>query len=244
MPTQLNYLKKPKLKKPTLVAGLPGIAHIGKLAVEYMIHELRAENFAELYSEYFPEWVVREDGLIKSLKVDFYHCRPDGMSTDIILATADAQAASPVGQYALSDDILNVAVQHDVDTVATMAAYMLSTQESRSPVVGAATDSKTSKLLRDHNIELLEDGMIVGMNGLLVGLAAERNLHGFCLLGATEGGLLDIRATEAVLKVLADLLGFKLNLKNLQKYTPAISKLKQPKFKLPSAVEEEVSYIR
>jgi proteasome assembly chaperone (PAC2) family protein len=69
-------------------------------------------------------------------------------------------------------------------------------------------------------------------------------LHGFCLLGATEGGLLDIRATEAVLTVLAGLLGFKLNLKNLQKYTPAISKLKQPKFKLPSAVEEEVSYIR
>jgi uncharacterized protein (TIGR00162 family) len=244
MPIQLNYLKKPKLKKPTLVAGLPGIAHIGKLAVEYLIHELRAEKFAELYSEHFPEWVVREDGLIKPLKVDFYHCKPDGMSTDIILATADAQAASPMGQYILSDDILNVAVQHNVNMVATMAAYMLSAQEFRSPVVGAATDRKTSKLLRNHNIELLEDGMIVGMNGLLVGLAAERGLNGFCLLGATQGGLIDVRATEVVLAALADLLGFKLDLKNLQKYTPTVSKLKQPKFKLPKAIEEEVSYIR
>ena len=244
MPARLNYLKRPKLKRPVLIAGLPGIAHIGKLAVEYLIRELQAEKFAELYSEYFPEWVVREDGLIKSLKVDFYHCRPKGATQDIILATADAQAASPVGQYALSDEVLNVAKQYDVNTVATMAAYMLSPQEPRLKVVGAATDGKTSKLLHDHSIELLKDGMIVGMNGLLVGLAAERDMHGFCLLGATEEGLLDVHATEAVLKAITDVFGFKLNLENLHKYAPAVSKLKPPKFKLPQAVEEEVSYIR
>lgn len=62
MPAGLNYLEKPKLKEPIIIAGLPGIAHIGKLAVEYLVHELKARKFAELYSEHFPEWVVREDG--------------------------------------------------------------------------------------------------------------------------------------------------------------------------------------
>jgi len=244
MPAGLNYLEKPKLKEPILIAGLPGIAHIGKLAVEYLVHQLRAKKFAELYSEHFPEWVVREDGLAKPLKVDFYSCRPDRLERDIILATADAQAASSFGQYKLSGEILDVAADHGAETVITMAAYVLSSRESRPSVVGTATDAESARTLQKHEIELLDGGMIVGMNGLLVGLAGARGLRGFCLLGATQGGLLDVSATEEVLKALARVLGFKLDLTDLQTYASIVSKLKPPKLKLPRAVEEEISYIR
>jgi len=244
MPAGLNYLKKPRLKEPILITGFPGIAHIGKLAVEYLVHELRAKKFAELYSEHFPEWVVREDGLVKPLKVDFYSCRPDGLKKDIILATADAQAASSFGQHELSGEILDAAAEHGVGTIITMAAYVLSLRESRPSVVGTVTNAKTAKTLQEHGVVLLDSGMIVGMNGLLVGLAGARGLQGFCLLGATAGGLLDVRATEEVLKALAKVLGFKLDLTDLQTYSSIVSKLKPPKLRLPKTVEEEVSYIR
>jgi len=244
MPAGLNYLEKPKLKEPILIAGLPGIAHIGKLAVEYLVHQLRARKFAELYSEHFPEWVVREDGLAKPLKMDFYSCRPDGLERDIILATADAQAASSFGQYKLSGEILDVAVDHGAETVITMAAYVLSSRESRLSVVGTATDAESARMLRKHEIELLDAGMIVGMNGLLVGLAGARGLRGFCLLGATQGGLLDVGATEEVLKALARVLGFKLDLTDLQTYASIVSRFKPPKLRAPMAGEEDISYIR
>jgi uncharacterized protein (TIGR00162 family) len=244
MQAGLNYLEKPKLREPILIAGLPGIAHIGKLAVEYLVHQLRARKFAELYSEHFPEWVIREDGLAKPLKVDFYSCRPDGLERDFILATADAQAASSFGQYKLSGEILDVAVDHGVETVITMAAYVLSSRESRPSVVGTATDAESARMLREHEISLLEDGMIVGMNGLLIGLAVARGLRGFCLLGTTQGGLLDVGATEEVLKALAGVLGFKLDLTDLHTYASIVSKLKPPRLRLPRAVEEEISYIR
>lgn len=244
MSAYLNYLEKPKLKKSLLIAGLPGIAHIGKLAVEYLMHELHAKRFAELYSEHFPEWVVREDGLVKTLKVDFCYCRPDGTEKDVILATADAQATSSIGHYKLSSEILDVAMRHESDTVVTMAAYMLSPYESRSSVVGTATDAEMAELLHKHGIELLDGGTIVGMNGLLLGLARARGLRGFCLLGATGGGLLDVSATEAVLQVLSKVLSFKLDLTNLHRYAPALPKLKPPKPRLLRASEEEVSYIR
>jgi hypothetical protein len=244
MPASLNYLKKPRLKEPALIAGFPGIAHIGKLAVEYLMHELRAKKFAELYSEHFPEWVVRENGLVKPLRVDFYSCRPDGLKKDIILATADAQAASSLGQHKLSGEIVDAAAEQGAGTVITMAAYVLSLKESRPTVVGTVTDAKTAKTLQEHGVALLDSGMIVGMNGLLVGLAGARGMQGFCLLGATRGGLLDVRATEEVLKILAKVLGFKLNLADLQTYSSIVSKLKPPKLRMPKDVEEEVSYIR
>lgn len=227
-----------------LIAGLPGIAHIGKLAVEYLIHKLRAKKFAELYSEHFPEWVVREDGSVRTLKVDLSHCKPDGLKRDLLLATADAQAASPAGQYRLTGEILDIAAQHGADTVCTMAAYVLSPHESKAKVVGAASDVETVKLLHEHGVELLDSGMIVGMNGLLPGLAAARGMRGFCLLGVTRGGLLDVGAVESVLRTLSEVLGFELDLEELHKHAMTLPRFRPPRIRLPSGIEEEISYIR
>lgn len=242
---QLNYLKRPKLKRPVLIAGLPGIAQIGKLGIEYLIHKLGAQRFAELYSEHFPEWVIREGGSVKTLKVDFSHCRPDGLERDLILVTADAQAVSSVGQYKLAGEILDVAEEHGADTVVTMAAYVLSPEEPKAKVVGVAADAESRELLREHGVELLNSGMIVGMNGLLPGLASVRGMRGFCLLGSTRGGLLDVEATEAVLRALSGVLKFELDLEELHQHAATLSKIfKLPKFELPIGVEEEVTYIR
>jgi hypothetical protein len=244
MPSRVNYLKKPRLKRPILIAGLPGIAYIGKLAVEYLIHKLHAKKFAELYSEHFPEWVIREGGSAEILKVDFSSCRPDGLKRDLILATASAQASSSTGQYMLSGEILDVAEGQGADTVATMAAYAMPPREFKAKVVGAASDIETANILREHGIELMKGGTIVGMNGLLPGLAAARGLHGFCLLGTTMGGLLDVQATEGILRSISELLGFELDLRELHRHAVVLPKFKLPKFKLPEGVEEEVSYIR
>ncbi len=243
MSFNLEYLEKPKLKKPAVIAGLPGIAYIGKLAVEFLIRELKARKFAELYTEYFPGWVIREGGTIRELKVDFYSSRPKDLKRDLILVTADAQAASSFGQYELSDKIVEIVSRHKADTLATMAAY-LSPFEENLRVVGAASDPKTAELLEKHNIKLLDGGMIVGMNGLLVALAGERNLRSFCLLGTTQGGMLDTEASEAVLRALMDILGFWVDLSNLKEYAPRLPKIKPPRFMLPEIGEEETSYIR
>ncbi len=244
MPARLNYLKRPRLKRPVLIAGLPGIAQIGKLSVEYLTHKLGAKKFAELYSKHFPEWVIREDGSVKTLKVDFFYCRPNGLKRDLVIATADAQAASPIGQYKLAGEILDVAKEHGADTVITMAAYVLSPEESKAKVVGAASGVETAKFLGKHEVELLKSGMIVGMNGLLPGLAATRGMRGFCLLGATRGGLLDVRATEAVLRALSSVLGFKLDLEELHRHAMTMPKFKLPEFRPPVGIDEEISYIR
>jgi len=240
MQTELRYIEKPKLKRPVLVAGLPGIAHIGKLAAEYLIHKLEGIKFAEIYSSLFPEWVIREDAVIKPLRVDFYYCRPEDLERDLILATAEAQAVSPLGQYILSGEILNVAAEYRANEVATMAAYVVSPHESRKPVVGSATDPELAEKLKQHGVELLDSGMIVGMNGLLVGLAWTKGMKGFCLLGTTQGGLLDIQATSRVLERLAEVLGFKLELSELYFYANTLPRFKAIRRRIRG---EEVSYI-
>ena len=42
--------KIPKLNKPILIEGLPGIGNVGKLAVDFVIDELKAEKLYSLFS--------------------------------------------------------------------------------------------------------------------------------------------------------------------------------------------------
>lgn len=243
--SHLNYLARPRLKRPVLIAGLPGIANIGKLAAEYMIHKFKGAKFVELYSEHFPEWVFQDDGNVRTLRMDFFRVRPEGLKHDLIIATADAQAATNLGQYVITGEILDFAEKHGVKTVATMAAYVLSPNEEREKrVVGAASDHETTKLLKKHEIELLDGGTIVGMNGLIPALAGARGMKGFCLLGTTKGGLLDVEASEAVLRALTLVLGFHMDLKELHRDATALPKFRPEMFKLPGIFDEEPSYIR
>jgi hypothetical protein len=59
-------------------------------------------------------------------------------------------------------------------------------------------------------------GPIIGAAGLLLGLGRLRGLRGICLLGETHGIVVDHRAAQAVLEVLTEILGVKLDLSNLE----------------------------
>lgn len=242
--SDLNYLKKPNLKKPIVVAGLPGIALIGKIAVEYLIEKLNAEKFAELSSDKFPGWVIRESGLIRNLKVDFYYASAEGLKRDLILITADAQASSPKDQYDLSEEILEVLSEEGVDTILTMAAF-LNPEGEKSPVVGAATNSDLAEEISSKGVDLLSGGQIVGMNGLLVSLAADKEIQGFCLLGTTQGKGKDPGASKEVLSVFSKIFDLSLDLSDFEDEVPDLPKFKPPKIKMPSVSggESDLSYI-
>jgi hypothetical protein len=62
-----------------------------------------------------------------------------------------------------------------------MATQMHPTHDAR--VFGAATDKETLAELKRLELTILEDGHIGGLNGLLLGVAAELGMRGACLLG-------------------------------------------------------------
>jgi len=245
MPISLNYLSHPKLKKPIMLAGLPGIANVGKLAAEFLVQQLGAQKFLEFSTEHFPEWAVPDAGGVRAMRIEFFHTKPSGSKQDLILMTADAQAATPQGQYALTEEILDLAAENGVTTVATMAAYVLSPEETKKKtVVGVATDRKLVETLKSKGIEVLTNGVIVGMNGMLPSFAALRGMDGFCLLGVTEGGILDPDASAAVAKAMGSIFGFKVNTEELEAHAAEISKVPPVEARLPDVEEEDLSYIR
>lgn len=236
---RVNKLEKKSFRCPLLIAGFPGIANVGRLSAEFLIRELKARPVLEIYSSYLPEWVIKDGSGISAFRIGLYRARGGGKN--LLLVTSDAQAVSPFGQYCLSHQLLDVIKDYGVNTVITMAAYVLPPQERRKGVFAAATRPEAFRKFWEKGVIALDGGMIVGMNGLLVGLAGLRGWEGICLMGATHGGILDAEASSHILNLLSEVYGLGLRVENLEKYASVLPDLRMPRESEPSS--EESLYI-
>jgi hypothetical protein len=79
----------------------------------------------------------------------------------------------------------------------------------------AATSKEIREELKQHNLQLLSEGHISGMNGLFLGLAKKEGFEGFCLLGEIPLYTLQIenpKASYSVLDVLSRILNLQVDL--------------------------------
>jgi predicted ATP-grasp superfamily ATP-dependent carboligase len=114
-----------------------------------------------------------------------------------------------------------VAVER-VFTFAAMATRMH--PEHRARVFGAATDETNLQELKRLELELLEEGHIGGLNGVLLGAAAEAGLHGICLLGEMPHVFAQLpfpKASLAVLETFTTISGLELDFTELAEQAKA-----------------------
>ncbi|MGQ9544934.1 MAG: proteasome assembly chaperone family protein [Candidatus Bathycorpusculaceae bacterium] len=214
--TLIKELVKADLNTPILVEGLPGLGLVGKIAIRYLIKNLKAVKFAHLYSPHFPYFVlVSKKGSVRLLRGSFYFWKNKGGKNDIILFTGDSQAQTIEGQYEISDRILDFAKKYNVKLIITIGGYRVEAKE-KPKVIAAATNAELlNDALKAGAIVSPMGSPIVGTAGLILGLARFKKIPAICLLGETRGYLPDPKAAKSVLEVLRALLGINLDLTGL-----------------------------
>jgi len=179
--------EEPKLTKPWLVAVWPGMGHVAISAGYYLIAKLEMTALAEFSPrELFDvEHVEVKKGLIKSGRLPrsrFFSWHDPKGERDLVVFIGEAQP--PIGRYVFCQRLLDFARQQGIERVFTFAAMATPMRpEHHSRVFAAATDEETLAELRRLDLQLLEDGNISGLNGVLLGVAFEAGLRGGCLLG-------------------------------------------------------------
>jgi uncharacterized protein (TIGR00162 family) len=232
MNVEIKMLKTLQPKESILIGGLPGIAYIGKLSVDYLIQQLKAELVGEVYSKFFPPYVmIRNDGIVELMKNELYYLKNE-TGKDIFFLTGNAQAFSPEGQYEMADKLLDWAISLGVKKVFSIAALLTDRSFETPNVYGTTTTPVLLEEIKKYGVLSLDQGSISGINGLIIGLAKKKNIDGICLLGETRGyqtpeGLyvLDPRAVKAVLDVLTALLNLKTDMTLLDKQTKEMDDL-------------------
>lgn len=80
--TTILRTRKPRLKEPILIEGLPGVGHVGKLVAEHLVEELGAKKIMEIYSPHFPpQVIVEDDGTTRLVRNEVYAYKSKARTT-------------------------------------------------------------------------------------------------------------------------------------------------------------------
>lgn len=217
--TQFKVLEEVNLNNPIFIEALPGIGHVGKLAIDHVIDELKATKFVEIYSPYFPPQVlVGEGGVIEDMVNEMYYLKSDDEDGhDFIFLVGNCQGLSPEGQYELCGAVLDFVESLGAREIYTLGGLATGQPVDGERVLGAATDEARIELLKEADIGIRSaDGGIVGASGLFLGLGRLRGMSGSCLMGKTPGYFIDAEAAEAVLEKLSILVNIEVNTDKLE----------------------------
>ncbi|UCG95704.1 MAG: proteasome assembly chaperone family protein [archaeon] len=226
METKIKVLKKIKPKNPIFVEGLPGIGSVGRVAAQYLIDELKAVKFAELYSPYFLPFVSIQNSVIGILKNEFYYWKnPKKNGEDLIILVGDCQCgdSGTLGHYEIAEKILGLCESLGVKKIFTLGGFGTGEIEETKDIeiLGAVNDKKLIEEYKDSEVDFKSSTQriqyIVGASGLLIGLGKERGMDGICLMGETTGFpiLTDPRSAEKLLKVLVKILKLDIDLSKI-----------------------------
>lgn len=195
-----------KLKQPWLVAVWPGMGQVALSAGYYLMAKLEMSSLGDFSppEQFDIEHVQVEGGLIRPgprPRSRLFYWKDPHEKHDIIIFIGEAQP--PRGKWAFCQQLIDLAKDLKVEHVFTFAA--MATQmhpEHHSRVFGAATDEGSLQKIRELELEILEDGQIGGLNGLLLGAAYEAGLRGSCLLGEIPHVFAQAPFPKASLRVL------------------------------------------
>ncbi|ESS11624.1 MAG: TIGR00162 family protein [uncultured archaeon A07HR60] len=237
------------LEDPTLIEGLPGVGHVGKLAAEHLLDEYDGELVRRVYTTEFPPQVsVNDDGVTELTCAEFHAVETE--DADLLVLTGDHQAASNDGHYRVTEAFLDVAETFGATRAFALGGVPTGELVEEYTVLGAVSDTTLKSDLEAADVEFRPDepaGGIVGVSGLLVGLGDRRGFDAGCLMGETSGYLVDPKSARAVLEVLGEVLGFNVNFESLEdraeEMEEVVGKIQEMQEGGPAMPDDELRYI-
>ena len=218
----------PKLHHPWLVAVWPGMGHVALNAGVYLLAKMHMTAVAEFDAGdlFDTDQVEVKHGIVRPPRRPrnrlFVWTDPNHRH-DLLVFLGEAQP--PVGRQAFCRQLLGYAKQLGVERVFTFAAMATRMRpEHRCRVFAAAADREGLEELKRLELDVLEDGNIGGLNGLLVGAAAEADMPGACLLGEMPHVFAQVpfpKASLAILESFATLARIDLDLSELAEQAKA-----------------------
>ena len=230
---------EPHAKDATLIEGLPGIGNAGKVVVDFILEQTEATKVASFFAPTLPNTVfVNEDNLVELPKIELYHATLDGK--DYLLLTGDVQPSDERSSYAFSNALLDKAEASGAKRIITLGGIGLQEEPKDPTVYCTGNDETYIKRFLDQGASKEVYGTvgpIIGVSGLLLGLAKQRHIPAVALLVETLGHpmYLGLKGAKAVMQLLMKTIGFELSLKDLDDEITQMEKDEEPqKHKLKS----------
>jgi proteasome assembly chaperone (PAC2) family protein len=219
-----------KLRDPWFIAAWPGMGNVALTAGIYLVEKLAGlvtTQFGD-QEQFDVEHVDVKKGLITPVRPrsEFYLWQDPVGERDLIIYLADAQPG--LGGYGLCRKLVDEALKRGAGRLMTFAALATPIHPTQDPrVFGVSTHKSSLKQMRELGVNIMDEGQISGLNGVLLAAAAERGLQGSCLLGEMPYFAVNVpnpKASQAVLDTFARMSGIGLDLAPLARQAKVVDK--------------------
>lgn len=221
---EIIFDKEPRLKQPYMVAAWPGMGGVAIIAARYLVEKLGAEEFGRIAPEGFFDvsGVLIEGSIVKDIQFpenNFYLAKNKG-GRDWIIFIGEVQPA--MDAYRMANLIMDAAQKFKVSRLYTFAAAPTHIYHTKKPrVLTAVTDPDLIPESEKNEIAPLKEGSISGLNGLMLGVAKQREVDSICLLGEIPiytTNIANPRSSKTVLEVLTETTGLDINLEDMDQW--------------------------
>ncbi len=221
MTIKIKNFNIPKTNNPILIEGLPGIGNVGKIAADFLVESLNAKKIYEIYSYSFPHSVfVNEENLVELPLVQIYYKKLK--TRELMILAGDVQPLDEVNCYEFCQEILEIFKKHNGKEIITLGGMGLQEIPQNPKVYCTANQKEIMEKYKKYSPQLKTNtygtiGPIIGVTGLLVGLAKEEKIPAISLLAETFGHptYLGIKGARQLLKVLQKSLDLNIKLNKL-----------------------------
>ncbi len=226
-----KFVKNLKLRNPVLIEGLPGIGNVGKIALDFLVDELKAEKYCDFFSYTFPQTVfVNENNLVELPNIALHYKRFPKHDRDILFLIGDIQPTDEVSCYEFCELVLGMVAELGGKDVVTLGGIGLHEAPKEVKVYCTGSSKKVvaeycKKTNANPNLYGVV-GPIVGVSGVLIGLAQRKNLNGVSFLAETFGHPmhLGVKGARELLKVLMKQFNLKIDIEKMEKEVEAVEK--------------------
>jgi len=247
VPKPYKLIAKPELNTPNLIAAWPGISNVAMIVASYLAKKMDFKELASIDDSYFfePIGVLVRNNLVEAPQFPrsrFYYYKNEKGKKDLILFTGDDQPTAKA--YELANLIIDIGQKFQVSRFFTCAAALTRIHHTEHPRVWTATtNDKITEEIKKYNLVTGGNFQISGLNGLLLGVAKERQQDGICLLGevpAYATRLPNPMAALAIINTLSQILDIEINTYELaQQASEVKEKMKQV---AAEAMEEYIDF--
>jgi uncharacterized protein len=193
-----------------MLFGFPDVGLVGVIAASHLISELEnIEEVAYMDSKLLPPLIVLHEGLPHS-PIRIFGNR------NILLAVSETAIPADV-IYPIMDTLIDWGKSKNVKIMISLSG--IPTQERQDlkelKVFAAASSPEMLKMLQEKEIEILQEGYMVGPQAIMLQRCATMGLPAITLLAQCFLNYPDPEAAAEVLKGLANITGIKVDVSKL-----------------------------
>jgi uncharacterized protein len=198
-----------KGKKPVIINGLPEVGLVGPIAAKHLVESLKFSEIGFLESDLFPPVTVLHDRkLVDPVRI---------YSNSSLILLLSEIPIPPDAIYPMTRALVSWYETKDPELVIFMGGVPTPNREEKEEpkVVGIASNKQSEAFLTKNGIEVLEEGFIVGLHGLILKECSRRGIPAIYLTAEAHYGIPDPGAAAKIIKTLNKGFDLKIDVKKL-----------------------------